>query len=75
MVSHFRGLKQAKIVQTDINIDVTGPEFVQILIREDGETIWVNTEDGCLLRICRIENLVIEDQRPLAELKEIKNAE
>lgn len=43
--------------------DITGAEIVQIQIRNDGKVIWVNTENGCVLRICQIKKLEIVDLR------------
>jgi len=45
-------------------VDVTDPKHIQILIREDGKTIWINSETHCLFRACRIGTLSIDDQRP-----------
>ncbi len=44
-------------------LDITGAESVEIKIREDGKVIWVNTEEGCVCRICKIDNLVIINER------------
>ena len=41
----------------------TTAEVVEIQIRADGEVVWVNTEEGCVLRICRVKGLHIDDQR------------
>ena len=41
--------------------DITGAEVVQISIRKDKKVIWVNTENGCVLRICQIKKLEITD--------------
>lgn len=44
--------------------DISGSKYVQIVIREDGKVLWVNTAEGqCVLRISQIEQLVIEDSR------------
>ncbi len=44
-------------------LDITGSELVEIRIKHDGKVIWINTEEGCVLRICRIEELIILDDR------------
>ena len=44
--------------------DITGAKVVQIRISEDGTVVWVNTEEGCVLRVCRVEEVVIDDMRP-----------
>ena len=35
-------------------LDITAPENVEIKISSGGETIWVNVDNFCVLRICRI---------------------
>lgn len=44
--------------------DITGAKVVQIRISEDGTVVWVNTEENCVLRVCRAEKVVIDDMRP-----------
>lgn len=44
-------------------VDITGAEVVEVTVRSDGKVLWVNTEKGCVLRICQIENLDIVDHR------------
>jgi len=44
-------------------IDVTGAEAVEVRISMDGSTMWVNTEQGCVLRICRAKIIQVEDER------------
>lgn len=44
-------------------LDVTAPEALQVLISDDGTTIWVNDAEKCLFRACRIGELVVEDLR------------
>ncbi len=36
---------------------------VEVKVREDGRMLWVTTLDGCQLRICGIQVLVVEDER------------
>ncbi len=38
-------------------------EVVEVQVREDGRVLWVNTLQGCQLRICGIKVLVVEDER------------
>ena len=42
---------------------------IEISIREDGKVIWVNSEQGCLLRVSGIKNLVLDDRRCFANEK------
>jgi hypothetical protein len=44
-------------------LDITGSDCVQIEIRNDGKVVWINTEDGCIMRICRIKHLDVVDNR------------
>ena len=43
--------------------DINGPEIIEILISEDGKTVWVNTGYECVLRACRIRKLLLNDNR------------
>jgi hypothetical protein len=36
---------------------------VEVHISWDGERIWVNTAEGCVLRISGIEHLIVHDDR------------
>jgi hypothetical protein len=46
------------------SLDITGSGLVEISIRSDGKVIWINTtENGCVLRICQIHNLILNDMR------------
>jgi hypothetical protein len=44
--------------------DINGSDGVEVKIRGDGNVLWVNTvEGGCILRICKIKSIVVEDER------------
>lgn len=44
--------------------DITAPKFpVEILIREDGKVLWINVDGVCVLRICQIQEIKLEDNR------------
>ncbi len=43
--------------------DITGADEVEILIKSNSKVIWINTEKGCMLRICRIKKLIVNDLR------------
>jgi predicted RNase H-like nuclease (RuvC/YqgF family) len=46
------------------SLDITGSEGVEVKVRHDGTVLWVNTvEGGCVLRICKIKSIVVEDER------------
>ncbi len=45
------------------NLDITGADNVMIEIRHDGTVVWISTDYGTKLRICRIKNLKIIDNR------------
>jgi hypothetical protein len=40
-------------------IDLNDPRFIQIRISHDGKTVWINDEDGCVVRINRIGALQV----------------
>ena len=42
---------------------------VEIKIRSDGQVIWVNSVAGCIMRVCHIEHIYLEDNRPVDELR------
>jgi hypothetical protein len=44
-------------------MDVTAPRHVEIAVREDRKTIWINVDGICVLRCCRIDHLTIDDKR------------
>jgi hypothetical protein len=45
-------------------LDISGAHAVEITVRRDGKVLWVNTEDGCVLRIYKIKgDVVIKDER------------
>lgn len=44
-------------------IDITGPQIVEILIREGGEVVWVNVDGICRFRACRIRHIQLNDER------------
>ncbi len=44
--------------------DISKSEVIEILISEDGKTVWINGEDGiCIFRACRIKSLILNDER------------
>ena len=47
----------------DKQINITGPDIVEIAIREDGKVIWINVDGVCACRICQIKELVYVDDR------------
>ena len=44
-------------------LDITAPEVIEIEIRDDGKVIWVHTQEGTVLRVCRIGKLILTDHR------------
>jgi hypothetical protein len=42
---------------------LSDPEHCEVTIRRDGTTLWVNTEEGCILRVQGIKNLTLVDER------------
>ncbi len=47
--------------------DVTDVDHLQIEIRADGAVIWLNTKEGCLVRVCQIGQLELVDNRPVSQ--------
>ena len=52
--------------------DITS-EGVEVSIREDGKVLWVNTEEGCVLRISNIKDLIIEDASKKLAIKRARD--
>lgn len=50
----------------DITLDNDNPILneVEVQIRHDGNVLWVNVGPKCVLRICRIKDLKVIDERP-----------
>lgn len=46
-------------------LDITEPELVEIDIRSDGTVIWVNIDGICRLRVCRVTQLILNDNRTI----------
>jgi hypothetical protein len=45
--------------------DITEPQHgVQVQVRGDGQVLWVHVDGVTVLRICRVKNLEIQDDRP-----------
>jgi len=45
-------------------LDINTPEHCEIEIREDGKVVWISIDGLTKVRICRIKNLYITDNRP-----------
>lgn len=52
------------ILATEVMLDITAPEGVEVVIKEDGKVIWVNVDGICRFRSCRIKVLDVVDKRP-----------
>jgi hypothetical protein len=50
-------------IKSEGSLDITGAEGVQVQIKDDGKVLWVNTENGCVLRICQIKHIEVNDGR------------
>lgn len=44
-------------------IDLRDVGLLAIRVSADGETVWVNAEHGCVLRVQKIEHLELNDAR------------
>lgn len=49
-------------------MDLTAPEHVEVVIREDSQVVWVNVDGIARFRACRIGHLSVEDNRPKKKL-------
>lgn len=47
--------------------DLTAPAVVEVEIRQDGKVVWVSVDGVTVFRACRIDQLVVTDNRPYAE--------
>lgn len=56
-------------------LDITGAECVEVSVRRDEKVLWVNTENGCVLRICQIKNICVDGNDAVLEkrLKELED--
>jgi hypothetical protein len=50
-------------VHEPLTVDITAPECVEILIKNNGKVVWINTENGCQFRACQIKHLEVIDER------------
>jgi len=50
-------------VKAGFMLDIPAPEVIRIQIASDGKTVWINTENGCVFRACRIKELNLQDDR------------
>jgi len=44
-------------------IDVTAPEYLEVVISVDGKTVWINGAFKCLFRACKIKQIKVDDRR------------
>jgi len=55
--------KIATVAIDQFMTDIIQPHVLEIKIRRDGKVVWVNADELCWLRACRIEKLIINDER------------
>jgi len=53
-------------------LDIAAPRTLEILISKDGTKLWVNTEEGCVLRACKITVLYLHDGRKVERIENEK---
>lgn len=41
----------------EAHVDITEPQIVEIVVRDDKKVVWVNVDGVCVCRICRIPHL------------------
>ena len=44
-------------------VDLAELDYLEIIISQNGKTVWINNEEGCLLRAQEINKVVIKDNR------------
>lgn len=44
-------------------LDITAPDCVEIIIKDNGKVVWINTENGCQFRASQIKHLEVIDER------------
>lgn len=44
-------------------IDITGADVVELSISHDGSVVWVNVDGVCACRVCRVNQVVVDDRR------------
>jgi len=44
-------------------IEINKPDHVEIMIRDDGKTVWVNVDGECIFRASQVKNVRINDKR------------
>lgn len=59
----YIGERKFKVEKVPMCKDITGSDIVMAEIRADGKVLWVNSEKGCVLRICQIKKFILEDRR------------
>lgn len=55
-------------------VDLSNPTDVEVLIRQDGKTLWINVDGVCRLRICNIKGLEINDARETGNKVQLSQA-
>lgn len=50
-------------LEDPFQLDITEPEEVDIVIRDDGKVLWVNINGICRLRLCKIKTIKLYDLR------------
>jgi hypothetical protein len=62
----FEYVKEVK-EELPATVDITAPECVEIIIKNDGKVVWINTENGCQFRACQIKVLEVKDERKVED--------
>jgi hypothetical protein len=48
-------------------LDIEGPEFVEVTVKQDRGVLWINIDGRCAVRICQIKKLVGRIPRPKSD--------
>ncbi len=47
----------------DAHTDITAPGIVEVELSPDRTVLWVNVNGICLLRMCRIDEIIITERK------------
>lgn len=60
IITEIIGCASHSSAKSEAMLDITGAECVEVSVRRDKKVLWVNTENGCVLRISQIKNICVD---------------
>jgi len=75
IITEIIGCASHSSAKSEAMLDITGAECVEVSVRRDEKVLWVNTENGCVLRISQIKNICVDGSDAVLEkrLKELED--